>query len=168
MAFRTILFAVVTLISFDLIAKESSDPKVPLSYARDIEPIFRNKCFGCHQGAKQLGEYKMTDFASLVAGGESESAAIVPGKPDESYLIDQITPVDGHSEMPKSPAKPLHAKKFGNGSLMGQRMIRHRRRDRFSTKNIRPFTSGHPHCRRSIFPLMGSKSPSRGFMKSFC
>lgn len=109
MAFRTILFAIVSLICIDLVAKESSDPNVSLSYARDIEPIFRNKCFGCHQGAKQLGQYKMTDFASLLAGGESDAAAIVPGKPDESYLVDQITPVDGHAEMPKSPAKPLHA-----------------------------------------------------------
>ena len=32
---------------------------------------------------------------------------MVPGKPDESYLIDQITSHDGQAEMPKRPAKPL-------------------------------------------------------------
>ena len=26
-----------------------------LSYQHDIHPIFRRHCFGCHQGAKQLG-----------------------------------------------------------------------------------------------------------------
>ncbi|EMI20472.1 secreted protein containing DUF1549 [Rhodopirellula maiorica SM1] len=109
MAYRTILFAVVSLICVDLVANESTAAKPSPSYARDVEPIFRNKCFGCHQAAKQLGQYRMTDFRSLVTGGESGSPAIVPGKPDASYLIDQITPVDGHAEMPKSPAEPLHA-----------------------------------------------------------
>ncbi len=48
----------------------------------------------------------MTDFAMLIKGGESEEAAVVPGKPDESYLVSLITPVDGEAEMPKE-AKPL-------------------------------------------------------------
>lgn len=81
----------------------------PLSYHTDIEPIFSRHCFGCHQGAKQLGSYLMTDFAALVAGGESEEAAIVPGEPQNSYLIGQITPVDGHAEMPDEPFPPLNA-----------------------------------------------------------
>lgn len=79
----------------------------PVSYAKQIEPILRNQCFGCHQGAKQLGDYVMTDFASLLAGGESSEPAVVAGKPDDSYLVQQITTVDGHAEMPKSPLKPL-------------------------------------------------------------
>ncbi|MEM9646515.1 MAG: c-type cytochrome domain-containing protein, partial [Planctomycetota bacterium] len=64
-------------------------------------------CFGCHQGAKQQGDYDMTAFASLSVGGESGQAAIVPGKPDESYLLDQIVVHDGYAEMPKDPFKPL-------------------------------------------------------------
>ena len=43
----------------------------------------------------------MTDFALMLQGGESEDAAIVSGKPAESYLISLITPVDGKAEMPK-------------------------------------------------------------------
>ncbi len=81
----------------------------PVSYHREIEPLFRKQCFGCHQGAKQLGEYRMTEFSAMLAGGESGDAAIVPGKPDESYLIAQITPIDAHAEMPKPPLPPLSA-----------------------------------------------------------
>ena len=84
-----------------------SAAKGPVSFEKQIEPIFQRNCYGCHQGAKQLGSYLMTDFASLVKGGETGEPAIVPGKPDESYLIDQITSVDGVAEMPKAPAKPL-------------------------------------------------------------
>ncbi len=43
----------------------------------------------------------MTAFESMLSGGESEEAAIVAGQPDESYLVELITPVDGEAEMPK-------------------------------------------------------------------
>ena len=66
----------------------------PISFHQDISPIFSRHCYGCHQGAKQLGSYVMTEFQSLLSGGESEQSAIVPGKPDESYLVELITPVD--------------------------------------------------------------------------
>lgn len=88
--------------------EELATSKQRVSYSKQIEPILRRQCFGCHQGAKQLGQYRMTDFAGLVAGGESGETAIVPGKPDESYLIEMVTAVDGVAEMPKPPSKPLH------------------------------------------------------------
>ncbi len=81
----------------------------PVSFHREVMPIFRANCLGCHQGAKHRGEYVMTQFDQLLAGGESGDAAIVAGDPDASYLIAQITPVDGHAEMPDEPAKPLAA-----------------------------------------------------------
>ncbi len=77
------------------------------SYHRDVLPIFRQHCQGCHQGVKKGGDYMMTQFAPLLSGGESGEAAIVPGKPDESYLVKQITPVDGHAEMPAGTKQPL-------------------------------------------------------------
>ncbi len=49
----------------------------------------------------------MTNRERLFKGGESESAAIVPGKPEESYLVEQITPTDGEAAMPKDKP-PLH------------------------------------------------------------
>ena len=48
----------------------------------------------------------MTAFDRLLAGGESDTAAVVAGKLDESYLLELITPVDGEAEMPKEK-KPL-------------------------------------------------------------
>ncbi len=100
------LFLFVAPIFADESNPETGQPTV-VSYHKDVEPILRRNCLGCHQGAKQLGSYTMTDFASLVAGGETGEPAIVPGKPDESYLVDQITIVDGFAEMPKAPLKPL-------------------------------------------------------------
>ncbi len=75
-----------------------------VSFHKQIRPIFQRHCQGCHQPAKQAGAYVMTDFEKLLAGGESEAAAVMPGKPDESYLMELITPADGKAEMPKGKA----------------------------------------------------------------
>ncbi len=82
-------------------AEEPAKPAATVSYFKDIRPIFQVNCQGCHQPAKAMGEYVMTSFDRLAKGGESEQAAVVPGKPDESNLITQITPKDGKAEMPR-------------------------------------------------------------------
>ncbi|MCM2371851.1 DUF1549 domain-containing protein [Aporhodopirellula aestuarii] len=79
-----------------------------VSFLTDVLPIVRTKCFGCHQGARKLGEYQMNDFAEMLRGGESGEPAIVPGDANASYLIDQIVSEDGVAAMPKTPQKPLH------------------------------------------------------------
>ena len=85
-----------------IVAAESAS-QTPVSYVRDVLPIFQANCQGCHQPAKAEGDYLMTSVAQLAAAGESGAVGIVPGKPAESYLIDQITPdADGHAEMPKN------------------------------------------------------------------
>ncbi len=83
---------------------QPSTPDVPVSYYEQILPIFQAHCQGCHQPAKASGEYVISSFDTLLKGGESGEKAIVPGKPDESYLIEQITPEDGEALMP--PDKP--------------------------------------------------------------
>ena len=77
-----------------------------VSYHKQIRRLFQVHCQGCHQPAKPSGKYVMTDFATLAVGGESEEKAIVPGKPDESYLVSLITPENGEASMPKGK-KPL-------------------------------------------------------------
>ncbi len=76
------------------------------SFAKDVLPILRANCFGCHQDAKKLGGYTMTDFQIMLRGGESGSVGIVPGKSSESHLIREIVPVEGKAAMPKK-GKPL-------------------------------------------------------------
>ena len=47
----------------------------PVSYHKQIRPLFQATCQGCHQPAKLKGGYTMTDFQKLLAGGEKEYAA---------------------------------------------------------------------------------------------
>ena len=92
-------------------SEEKGDTTKPVSYHREIRPLFEANCNGCHQPAKAKGDYVMTDFRSLLQGGESDDPAIVPGKPDDSMLVHLVTPNEkGEYEMPKGKnAKPLHA-----------------------------------------------------------
>jgi WD40 repeat protein len=89
--------------------KNQAAPTGPVSFYKDIRPIFQANCHGCHQPAKRGGEYDMTVFDSLFKGGESETAAIVAGDAKQSNLMDQIAVVDGKAEMPKdkSPLKEV-------------------------------------------------------------
>src|SRR4051795_8393806 len=77
----------------------AADGKV--SYYKQIRPIFQAQCQGCHQPSKAGGGYVMTAFDRLLAGGESDLAAIVPKDPAESHLLEQITPEDGKALMPQ-------------------------------------------------------------------
>ena len=93
------LVAIATL--FATSAARAADADHPVSYYKDVRPLFQAKCHGCHQPAKAMGEYVMTARAGLLTGGESGESAIVPGKPDESNLVLLITPHDGEPEMPQ-------------------------------------------------------------------
>ena len=95
------LLAAAPLLAADPPAAPAAKPAATVSFFRDVRPIFQAHCLGCHQPAKAMGEYAMTAREGLVKGGESGQAAIVPGKPEASYLLTQITPADGKAEMPK-------------------------------------------------------------------
>src|SRR5262249_39676845 len=71
------------------------------SYYREIRPILVQNCQGCHQPAKASGGLIMISHAALLKSGDSDLPGIVPGKPDESEILTQITSQDG-----KPPVMP--------------------------------------------------------------
>ncbi|HUR55354.1 MAG TPA: c-type cytochrome domain-containing protein, partial [Gemmataceae bacterium] len=88
-------------------ASRADDPKV--SYYKDVRPILAQHCNGCHQPAKPLGGYLTTSRAELLKAGERGKAGVVPGKPEVSYLVEQVTTPDtGKAAMPKG-RDPLSA-----------------------------------------------------------
>jgi len=84
-------------------AKLQEAPKVELVRYASVQAIFDRSCVGCHgsSGGLSLGSYQ-----SLMAGG-NRGAVIVPGKPDESRLIQYIKGTRS-PRMPKN-APPLSA-----------------------------------------------------------
>lgn len=83
-------------------AEEPTAPAGPVSYYKDVRPIFQQHCAGCHQPAKAMGGYSMTELADLLKAGDQDKPGVVPGKPKESFLLHEVTPgKDGKVEMPK-------------------------------------------------------------------
>jgi WD40 repeat protein len=60
-----------------------------VSYHSHVLPILKANCQGCHNPADADGDFVLTTYDKLMAGG-SEGVAIVPGDPDESLLIDAV------------------------------------------------------------------------------
>ncbi|HEX4145872.1 MAG TPA: DUF1553 domain-containing protein [Pirellulales bacterium] len=66
-----------------------------------VGPIFASRCLACHKGGHPKGGLSLTTREGLLKGGES-GAAIVPGKPDESLLIQYVS--GDKPDMPKNGA----------------------------------------------------------------
>ena len=71
-----------------------------VDFRRDIEPIFREHCIGCHGQAAQQSGMRMDDRAVLLKGGYSGKPAIIPGNSAASPLIQRVTGAAGLTAMP--------------------------------------------------------------------
>ena len=80
-----------------------------IDYGKQIKPIFAENCYRCHD-EKTKGGLKLSDRESVLAGGDSEIPAIVPGKPDESFLLELIHPKDADEDIMPPKGDPLPEK----------------------------------------------------------
>src|SRR5687768_16152686 len=86
-----------------LFANEGEKP----SYQRDIRPILAGKCFSCHgrDAEHREGGLRLDEDEAAELGGESGSAAIVPGEPEESELVRRIFSAEDSERMPPPDSK---------------------------------------------------------------
>ena len=69
----------------------------PLSFNRDIRPILSENCFYCHG---QDPNHREADLRLDIREVALEAAAIVPGKPEKSLLVEHIFSSDPDELMP--------------------------------------------------------------------
>ncbi|NYF79832.1 PSD1 and planctomycete cytochrome C domain-containing protein [Granulicella arctica] len=70
-------------------------------FEQSIRPVLSNNCYGCHSATtKAAGGLRVDDLDALFVGGKS-GPAIIPGKPDESLLLQRILLDDEKHRMPK-------------------------------------------------------------------
>ncbi|MBM3726062.1 MAG: DUF1553 domain-containing protein [Acidobacteria bacterium] len=79
-------------------------PAAAPDFARDIEPVFKARCHGCHAGRAHMGEFRLDSREAALRGGGSGVPAIVPGRSAESLLVRYIAGADKKMVMP--PAGP--------------------------------------------------------------
>jgi mono/diheme cytochrome c family protein len=66
-----------------------ADGSETVSFKDDVAPWLVNVCMGCHSGNNPRGKFGFTTFEQLLQGGPTGNT-IVPGKPDESYIVDLV------------------------------------------------------------------------------
>ncbi|PWU20366.1 MAG: hypothetical protein C5B50_04040 [Verrucomicrobia bacterium] len=69
-------------------------------FARDIKPIFESSCIKCHARGRSKGGLQLDTRATLLHGGDS-GPAVVPGKSQQSLLIELVSGLDPDNVMPK-------------------------------------------------------------------
>ncbi|HET6250207.1 MAG TPA: c-type cytochrome domain-containing protein [Tepidisphaeraceae bacterium] len=74
----------------------------PASFARDVQPILKRSCAGCHRPEKLKGKLDLTTFAALAHGGK-HGPIFVAGEPDKSPLVQQVSGDD--PDMPNKGEK---------------------------------------------------------------
>ncbi len=118
---------------------ESTGTPEAVSFHRQIRPLLQARCAGCHQPAKDKGGYVVTEFSRLLTAGDSGEPPVLPGNPDGSHLVAQITPVDGKAEMPRNE-EPL-----GEAEIdLIRRWIAEGARDDTPPSRIRAFDPANP------------------------
>ena len=105
-----LLPATIALLSAPMLAADMpvNHPPVGKISAADLQffeakvrPVFENKCYNCHSksGDKVRGGLLLDSREAILQGGNT-GPAIVPGKPDESLLIEAIRYKDEDLQMP--------------------------------------------------------------------
>ena len=58
-------------------------------FENEVRPLLVKRCYECHSAEEASGELRLDSLAAMLQGGES-GPAIVPGKPDESLLVEAV------------------------------------------------------------------------------
>ncbi|MEZ6047073.1 MAG: DUF1549 domain-containing protein [Planctomycetaceae bacterium] len=71
-----------------------------VDYEQQIAPIFATHCIDCHGPDLQESEFRIDKRAWLLRGGNSGEPALIPGKADQSHLVQLITSTNEDEQMP--------------------------------------------------------------------
>ena len=78
----------------------SAADKPLVDFARDVLPLFKARCFECHDGRKRESGLRLDVRRRALRGGDSGSPAVVAKDRDKSELLHRITSDDKDERMP--------------------------------------------------------------------
>jgi len=100
---RSLLLSVISLVPLApgiglLLAQE-------VDFKREVLPVLEDRCLDCHGEDEQESGLRLDLRSRMIRGGDSGLPAIVPGKPEKSYLIEVIKHLDEDFKMPPDEDK---------------------------------------------------------------
>src|SRR5579863_4760224 len=63
----------------------------PVSFQKVIRPLLEDRCAMCHSADAKTSGFEVASVPALLKGGEKAGAAVIPGKPESSPLIEYLT-----------------------------------------------------------------------------
>ncbi len=110
--FRTMTIGLAfALLCSCVAAVRADDAPAPVSFTKEVAPIFLKHCAACHGPPEVNGGYQVVTFSLLAKPGESELPSVTAGKPEESEVFNLISSEDADLRMPKE-ADPLPAEQI--------------------------------------------------------
>ncbi len=95
---------VLSAVAFGSTVSSHADDVV--DFARDVRPILASKCFACHGPDEDAREADLRlDTRNGATAVRDGSPAVVPGKPDESPLVERVESADEDERMPPPDSK---------------------------------------------------------------
>jgi mono/diheme cytochrome c family protein len=72
---------------------------VDVDFKRDVHPLLEARCVQCHGRGKTSGGFSLENRETALAGSSS-GPSIIPGRSEESYLIELVAGIDPDNVMP--------------------------------------------------------------------
>src|ERR1700693_6012786 len=63
----------------------------PISFQKAIRPLLEDRCAMCHSADSKTSGFEVTSVTTLLKGGVKAGAAVIPGKPESSPLLEYLT-----------------------------------------------------------------------------
>lgn len=95
----------IAALAFGPFATARAEDAPAVSFTKDIVPILRANCNGCHKPDKTKGDLDLTTYEAILKGGK-HGTSLVAGDPDKSLIVESI--VGDPPDMPEEgdPLKP--------------------------------------------------------------
>ena len=148
------------------------DPPSGIDYTSKIGPIFERACLKCHGPEKQRGGLRLDRRDSILAGGDSGQPAIVPGKVDESALLDRVSSAEEDQRMPPNGERlsvqevaslrqwvkegapwPAAIQAGNNSTDRAEMVVTETDRDHWSFRPLLAVTVPDPVTRQNAYPI---------------
>ncbi|MGK0186812.1 MAG: hypothetical protein ACI9R3_002595 [Verrucomicrobiales bacterium] len=104
---RRIFFGALLSAGFSTLLSAADDSKTSAFFEKEIAPILKQRCYECHshEGGKAKGGLVLDSRNGWETGGDS-GAAVVPGNPNQSLLIEAVSYGNVDTQMPPKGKLP--------------------------------------------------------------